>query len=67
MTIVDRTFAGPRSCPCAVCGKEIGEYETRQFGPTGAVHYWKPGTIAEFSDCFNESNRHLYPDHYTDG
>jgi hypothetical protein len=71
---VSRDFCGPKEVQCAVCGEKIGAYETRQYGPTGAVHVWKPRSRAdrnkpsEFAtDCFTKENQHLFPLHYTDG
>jgi len=54
------THCGPRRSICAACGGEIGAYESRQYGPTGAVHVYRP-------DCTRKETRHLYPHYYTDG
>lgn len=64
---MDRTFCGPSIGVCAVCGKEIGAYESRRFGNTGAVHIWKPDAIAVLAECLTKENAHLYPHYYTDG
>lgn len=58
---------GPERAICAVCGEEIGAYESRQYGKTGAVHVWKPDAVAEPAHCYRQENKHLYPFHYTDG
>ena len=58
---------GPESAICKVCGKEIGAYESRRFGPTGAVHVWKPDGVAEMGSCFTRENCKTFPFYYTDG
>jgi hypothetical protein len=63
-------FSGPTAGVCATCGRVIGAYESRYYGPKGAVHIWDPDAPAgkpEFSDCYNKTNAALYPDYYTDG
>jgi hypothetical protein len=62
-----RAFCGPARGACAVCGLEIGGYESRRYGADGAVHVWKPGALAELATCLNRSNEHRYPYFYTDG
>jgi hypothetical protein len=58
-------FCGPSRGVCAVCGEEIGAYESRQFGKAGAVHVWKRDDAA--GSCLTPENKHLYPFYYTDG
>lgn len=65
--IASAAHCGPQRANCAVCGEEIGAYESRQFGKTGAVHVWAPNEIAKLANCYNTANKHLYPHYYTDG
>lgn len=61
-----------RRVPCAVCGEEIGSYESRCYGESGAVHVWHPTVRHESGasipgECLNAANRHKFPYFYTDG
>lgn len=64
---INRKHAGPAAAICAVCGLEIGAYESRRYGDDGAVHVWKPDEIAEPAACLTHANKHKYPHYYTDG
>lgn len=66
-SVVDFKYCGPSRGVCAVCGREIGSYESRFYGDTGAVHIWEPDQISTQAKCRTDRNADLYPHYYTDG
>ncbi len=76
MTTIDRAHCGPHKATCAACRQEIGAYESRCYGPTGAIHAFDPAhsiygnkdarpcNPAVYPEVFGSG---LYPNYYTDG
>jgi hypothetical protein len=74
MRAIDRTHCGPKEATCAACGQIIGAYESRHYGPTGAIHAFDPAHYGDpgarpcnpelYPKVFCSG---LYPNYYTDG
>lgn len=60
-----KQHCGPRRATCVACGQEIGAYESRYFGPEGAVHAWDSSLPKRCPT--NKGREDRFPYYYTDG
>lgn len=54
---LSKEHCGPKEDTCQTCGLRIGDYESRWYGPAGAVH----------AGCLRKGEAGVYPLYYTDG